>query len=195
MLKEYYSKQTEIKMKEVFEGLSEKDRRIYAGIEGEKLPHGGIRYLSKVLGCSTKTICQGLKETSDLSLIPTGRIRREGGGRKKTIDKLDGLETAFLEVVKEHTAGDPMNEKVIWTDLTPLEISEHLVKKGFQVGKYVVKQLLKKHGYVKRTASKSESIGSSENRDEQFLNITRLKTEYQAAANPVISIDTKKKNF
>jgi hypothetical protein len=194
MLKTYYSKETEEKMKTMFEGLNEKDRRLYAGIEAEKLPHGGIRYLSKVLGCSDNTIQQGLKEISDPSLVPTKRLRREGGGRKKTVEKLDGLNTAFLEVLKEHTAGDPMDEKIIWTDLTPLEISQHLIKKGFQVGKYVIKQLLKEYGYVKRKASKSESIGSSENRDEQFLNITRLKAEYQASGNPVISIDTKKKN-
>ena len=194
MLKKYYSEQTEIKMKEVFESLNEKDRRIYAGIEADKLPHGGISYLSKVFDCSTKTIHRGLKEISDLSLVPDSRLRRKGGGRKKTVEKLEGLNTAFLEVLKEHTAGNPMDEKIIWTDLTLLEISQHLIKKGFQVGKYVIKQLLKKYGYVKRNASKSESIGSSENRNEQFENIARLKAEYLAAGNPVISMDTKKKN-
>ena len=182
-------------MKDVFNSLRERDRRLYAAIEADKLPHGGVRYLSQLFGCTPKTIYQGLKELSKPLSIGSERNRKEGGGRKKTIDKLKGLQIAFVEVLKEHTAGDPMNEKVIWTDLTLNEIADHLLKKGFKIGRYVVKQLLQNNGYVRRKASKSERIGNSENRNEQFENIKRLKQEYQDADNPVISIDTKKKSF
>ena len=64
MLKEFYSKDTEIKMKELFDNLSEKNRRLYAGVEAAKLPHGRVNYLAKVLNCSPKTIDQGLKDNA-----------------------------------------------------------------------------------------------------------------------------------
>lgn len=193
MFKDHYSKEIETKMKEVFDNLRERDRRLYAAIEADKLPHGGIRYLSQLFVCTPKTIYQGIKDLSEPLSMSSGRSRMEGGGRKKTIEKFEGLQVAFIEVLKEHTAGDPMNEKVIWTDLTLNEIVDHLVNKGFKIGKYIVKQLLQKNGYVKRKAPKSEPIGSSENRNEQFENIKNLKQEYQHADNPIISIDTKKR--
>ena len=195
MFKSHYPLEIEEQMKSVFASLNERDRRHYAAIEARKLPHGGIRYLSGILGCTRKTIYQGLTELSTPSGLDSSRIRKVGGGRKKTIAKVEGLEAAFLEVLEEHTAGDPMDEKIIWTDLGLKEIMFHLLEKGFQVGKYVVKQLLQKHGYVKRKASKSKRIGNCENRDEQFATITRLKEEYQQVGNPIVSIDTKKKNF
>ena len=108
---------------------------------------------------------------------------------------MEGLNEAFLKALIDHTAGDPMNQEIIWTDLTPEEISVILTKEGFKVGEHVVKQLLKKHGYVKRSASKKESIGSSEDRNEQFLNIDQLRKKYEADGNPILSIDTKKKSF
>lgn len=192
----FYEDQTEVVMKKVHASLSEKDRRRYAAIEAKKLPHGGISYIASLFKCSRNTIHSGINELKNqIDTTISHRIRNVGGGRKKAIETIEGLELAFLKVLENHTAGDPMNEKIIWTDLTPKEISNILIKEGFQVGEYVVKQLLKKHDYVKRSASKQESIGSSENREEQFLNIDRLRKEYKEKGNPVLSIDTKKKNF
>lgn len=194
MFKSPYGKETEDQMKGVFDSLNERDRRRYAAIEAKKLPHGGIRYLSRILGCTPNTIHRGLSELLGPLLPNPDRIRQEGGGRKKSLEKMEGLEEAFLEVLKEHTAGDPMNEQILWTDLSLKEIISELLTNGFRVGKYIVKQLLRKHGYVKRKASKSQPIGSCENRDEQFNNIAGLKEEYRQAGNPIISIDTKKKS-
>lgn len=177
MAKKFYEKEIEVKMKEVYDSLSEKQRRIYAAIEADKLPHGGICYVAQILKCNRNTIYRGLREIENPENLKGSRIRQIGGGRKKEIEKQKGLEKSFLNLLKEHTAGNPMNEEVIWTDLTPLEISTLLKDEGFQVGDYVVKQLLKMHGYVKRSASKSKSIGSSMNRDEQFCNIARLRSD------------------
>ena len=106
------------------------------------------------------------------------------------------METHFLDVLREHTAGDPMREEVKWTDLTRREISRRLGELGTPAGRGVVKQLLKKHGYVKRKARKTQSMGPRHpDRNAQFENIARLKQEYMAAGQPVLSIDTKKKEL
>jgi len=106
------------------------------------------------------------------------------------------LEKNFLEVLRDHTAGDPMRQEVTWTDLTRREISGLLAQKGTPAGKRVVKQLLKKHGYVKRKARKNQTMGPRHpDRNAQFENIARLKQEYLEAGDPVISMDAKKKEL
>lgn len=106
---------------------------------------------------------------------------------------MPGLEEHFLEVMRDHTAGDPMREEVKWTYLTAQEIAEELAKRGVAVSRKVVKQLLKKYRYVKRKARKSQAMGEHPDRNAQFENIARLKQEYQEAGNPIVSMDTKKK--
>lgn len=74
----------EMRMRIFFQTLSEKDQRRYAAMEAERLGHGGIEYISDVLGCSTRTISRGLKELDELpNDSAAGRVRREGAGRKK----------------------------------------------------------------------------------------------------------------
>jgi hypothetical protein len=99
-------------------------------------------------------------------------------------------------VLRDHTAGDPMREEVKWTDLTRREISGRLAERGTPAGKRAVKRLLKKHGYVRRKARKSRAMGRRHpDRNAQFENIARLKREYLEAGDPVISMDTKKKEL
>ena len=106
------------------------------------------------------------------------------------------MEPNFLDVLRDHTAGDPMREEVKWTDLTRREISRRLAERGTPAGKRVVKQLLGRHGYVKRQARKSQAMGPRHpDRNAQFENIARLKRDYLAAGQPVLSIDTKKKEL
>jgi len=88
-----------------------------------------------------------------------------------------------------------MRQGVIWTNLTPAEIALRLGEKGTPVSVPVVQQLLERHGYVRRKAQKRLSKQQHKNRDQQFQNIARLRAEYLASANPVLSIDTKKKEF
>ena len=89
-----------------------------------------------------------------------------------------------------------MREGIKWTDLTRREICQRLAERGTPAGKRVVKQLLKRHGYVKRQARKSQTMGPRHpDRNAQFENIARLKKEYLDAGQPVISMDTKKKEL
>ncbi len=105
-------------------------------------------------------------------------------------------EENFFKVLRDHTAGDPMRPEVKWTNLSRRRIAERLTAMGTPVGRDVVSQLLRKHGYRKREALKKKTMGRRDpDRDAQFENIARLKREYLAAGSPVISVDTKKKEL
>ena len=152
-----YDAETETAMKTFYDSLSEKDRRRYAGIEALKLGHGGQKYIARILGCSRNTVKKGACEVSGLPAREVDkRIRRPGGGRKKYNEKWVDIDEQFLAVVREHTAGEPMDERIIWTDLKDTEIQQRLGERyGVWVSKPVIKKLLKKHGYRKRKAQKN----------------------------------------
>ena len=95
---------------------------------------------------------------TDARKIDQKGIRNSGGGRKKKIDTMYGIDEAFHEILKNHTAGDPMNGKVKWTTLTGATIAKRLKEKGFPVSKNIAQDLLKKHGYVKRKAQKKRAL-------------------------------------
>jgi len=105
------------------------------------------------------------------------------------------LEGNFVEVIAEHTAGDPMDSGVIWTYLTQQEIADCLGQMGTGVSTEVVRQLMGDFDFSRRKAQKSVAMGSYPFRNEQFENIVELKEEYLQAGNPVISMDTKKKEM
>jgi hypothetical protein len=186
---------TEQYMKRFYDSLSEKDRRRYAGVEALKYGHGGRNYIAQVLRCSRRTVSKGAKEVSGLSTEETeSRIRRVGGGRKSYQETWVDIDEKFLHVLHDHTAGDPMDDRVRWTDLSVKEIRQLLRDEhDIKVSKPVVRKLLKKHDYRRRKAQKKQTMKRVPKRNEQFENILRLKAEYEAAGNPIVSMDTKKK--
>jgi hypothetical protein len=189
-----YSAEIEVQMERYYQSLSEKDRRRYAAIEAVKLGYGGQAYIRRLLGCHHETLQQGIRELADASLLDEIRIRRSGGGRKSCVAEMAGLEAAFLAILGQHTAGSPMDESVKWTNLTRHEIAVLLQAAGFKVSVTVVDQLLEQHDYRKRKAVKTLTTGASGGRNAQFENIERLKQEYTDKGQPVMSMDTKKKN-
>ena len=193
-----YPPEVEKKMKTFYNTLNEKDRRRYAAIEAMKFGHGGITYISEVLGCFRHTVAAGIKEIMKLpeDSCYDPKIREEGGGRKKYEEKFPELDLALLDVLKNHTAGDPQNGNVIWTNLTLEEIAKKLLKEhNFEVSHTVIKRLLKKHKFKRRKALKKKSLKAVQGRNEQFVKIARLKKNHLKSKNPVISIDTKKKEL
>jgi len=185
-------KQNEAQMMELYNRLSEKPKRQYAAIEALKLGYGGTSYIASLFGCSPKTIRLGIKELNREEEHPE-RDRKPGGGRKQVLDKNPVINEVFLRLLKEHTAGDPMDEFVKWTNLSCEEIRSLLAEEGIKVSRNIVKKLLKKNGYVKRKALKKKAAGGHENRNGQFERIAQLKEIYTAAGNPVVSVDTKKR--
>jgi len=184
-----YAESIEHAMQQVFAHLSEQGRRLYAAVEALKLPRGGQQYIAQLLDCTPKTIRCGQRELADPTQLPAaGRIRHPGGGRKRVLDQAPELDAQFEQVVAEQTAGDPMNADIKWTNLTPAQLADQLsTAHGQPVGVYVVKQLLKKHKYVRRKARKCKNA--------QFENIRKLKAEYLALGWPIISMDTKKREL
>ena len=190
-----YPAEIETQMQRYYQSLSEKDRRRYAGIEAIKLGHGGISYIRRVLGCDYRTIKAGMTELQDDSSLDEPGIRRRGGGRKSAFESIDGLDAAFLKVMEHHTAGSPVDDQVKWTNLSRPKIAELLKTEKIEVSVTVVDQLLKKHHYRRRRASKTLATGASHpQRNDQFENIDDLRQRYAAAGNPVMSMDTKKEN-
>lgn len=181
-------------MQKFYHSLCEKDRRRYAAIEAVKIGWGGISYISQLLGCDYYTIRFGIEELDDESAMSMSEIRRRGGGRKSAIASIEGLDATFLQVIAEHTAGSPMNEQIKWTNLNRQEIAQLLKSQGIAVSVTVVDQLLVKYNYRKRKAQKRLATGEHPQRNQQFENIEKLKVSYQKAGNPIVSMDTKKKN-
>jgi len=190
-----YNEKIKEHIKTTFNFLSEKDRRLYIAVEAEKLPRGGITYLATLVNCSRNLIYAGLKQLKNQESILKDRIRNKGGGKKAFIDTIDNIDEVFFQVIQDHIAGDPMDGNIKWTNLSYKQISKKMTEKGVVIGAKVAKKLLKKHGFKKRKALKNQTIGSCENRNEQFENINSIKSEYQQNGNPVVSMDSKKKEL
>ena len=192
-----YRPEVEEHMRNCFISLSEKDRRRYAAVEAVKLGHGGITYLTKLFGCSPELITHGLQDLHQLPHDAAGdRIRRPGGGKKKTEAKQPAVIHHVQQTLAERTAGDPMRTAVLWTDLTPREISLSLEHEWRQsIGTRVVRRILDDLGFVRRQIAKVLPGGEAADRDPQFRYLAELKAQLLAAGNPVLSIDTKKKEF
>ncbi|MCK5523992.1 MAG: ISAzo13 family transposase [Thiomargarita sp.] len=191
-----YSPEIEIKMRDFYNSLSEKDRRRYAAIEAEKLGYGGASYIRQLFNCDNRTILHG-KQDLELDISKKNdRIRQPGAGRFSLIETMEGIDEAFLEVIEDHTAGSPMDETIKWTNLSRPAIAKKLEEKGFSISVTVVDQLLKKHHFCRRKAFKSEAGKKNiPDRDEQFQKIEQLGQEYHDAGNPVMSMDVKKKEL
>jgi hypothetical protein len=189
-----YPAHIEAQMQRYYQSLSEKDSRRYAAIEAVKLGYGGQAYIRGLFGCHHETLALGFAELEDEKALEQDRIRQVGGGRKSAFETIEGLNEAFLRVLERHTAGSPMDETLKWTNLKRHEIAALLKEEGINVSVTVVDQLLKQHNFRKRKAVKTLATGASEQRNEQFETIEQLKQSYQAAGNPVMSMDTKKKN-
>jgi len=191
-----YSPEIAQAMPKYYATLSEKDQRRYAAIEALKLPRAEHRYIAQVLGCSLKTVRRGRADLAALPAAPQYEpaVRQPGGGRKGYAVTHPDIDTQFLAVLQESTAGDPMDDQVVWTDLTPQAIAGLLAEQHqVRVSKSVVRKLLQKHHYRQRKAQKKQTLKTVPHRDAQFGKIDALKAAFRSAGNPIISFDTKKK--
>src|SRR5882757_10795816 len=108
-----YNPEIERLLCQYYQSLSEKDRRRFAALEAIKLGHGGTRYIAQVLGCDPQTVKDGMRELKQLPDDPAGkRVRKPGGGRKKTEAQHPALLQHVQDTIEERIAGDPMRDDV-----------------------------------------------------------------------------------
>ncbi len=196
-LKEVYHADVQRKMRNVYRSLSEKDRRRYAAAEAIKLGYGGVAHIAKLFECSRESIDHGIRELDQLPDDPVGgRIRRPGAGRKKVEERQPEVVHQVQTIINHRTAGDPMREDVTWTDLSPAEIAGQMeLDFDISITPPIVRRILGLLDYRRRKIAKVLAGKESLNRDQQFLRIAELKEEFLALGKPVISMDTKKKEF
>jgi hypothetical protein len=190
-----YTRGIEQAMRSFYRSLRENDRRRYAAVEAAKLGHGGIEYISSVLGIDPKTIRQGQHDLENLPDRPLPRVRKSGGGRKRRLEQDPKIDEDFQKVLIDQTAGSPTEESLIWTNLTRVEIVEQMRECGSFVSVHIVNQLLDQHGYHERKALRMEPMSSHPDRNSQFEAIGRLKSEFFNSANPILSIDLKSREM
>lgn len=181
--------------------LDEATLRMWAATEARSIGRGGVSAVAKAIGMSRTTIHAGLAELKAASTpAPESkreakpRIRAVGGGRKKLIAK-DGDLLRDLDALVEPTSrGDPMSP-LRWTCKSTYRLAEELQRLGHEVSQRTVCDLLTQMGYSLQSTRKTREGGQHEDRDAQFNHIARTVADYQAAGDPVISVDTKKKEL
>jgi transposase len=185
--------------------LDEATLRLWAAVEARTLGRGGVSMVAKAIGISRTTIYAGLEELgsppplASLSSSPVGgtgkrRIRVKGGGRKKLIDK-DPTLLRDLDALVEPTArGDPQSP-LRWTCKSTPRLAKELAEQGHEVSQRSVCDLLAQLDYSLQSTRKTREGGQHPDRDAQFNHIARMAAQYQAAGDPVISVDTKKKEL
>lgn len=176
--------------------LNEKTRRIFAAAESKALGRGGVALVAKATGISGRAIAQGRKELSnpDDAVFGSESIRKQGGGRKQGTVKQPGLMEELEKLVEPFTRGDP-ESPLKWTCKSTRKLSEELTKRGFRVSHDLVARLLKKSGYSLQAPKKNLEGATHPDRNAQFEYIYSRVKEFQNDGEPVISVDTKKREL
>jgi transposase len=182
-----------IQFSKVWPHLGERERRLVAAFEAKRIGHGGVSLVSIACGLSRVTITKGIKEL-DEPPIAEGRVHKPGAGRPR-LEILDPELTSDLENILEYnTRGDPETPK-LWTCKSTRTLAAELEKLGHRVGHDKVSRLLHSLGYSLQSNKKSEEGADHPDRDAQFRFIKCLIKFHISVGNPVISVDTKKKEL
>jgi len=174
--------------------LDERQRRIVYAAEAEQLGRGGKSLISKLTGMSRPTLNEGLRELSChiSERCQMNRIRKEGGGRKNVNTNHPALLSALESLVEPLSRGDP-ESPLRWTIKSTRTLSEALVAKGYKVSKSRVATLLSELGYSLQSNRKTIEGNQHADRNAQFEYINSKAQQYIEKGQPVISVDTKKK--
>jgi len=178
--------------------IDEKVLRLWAAVEAQSLGRGGISQVSAATSLSRTTIYVGVSELESgesevLARLP-GKIRRPGGGRKKLKEKDSSLLQALDELLEPNTRGDP-ETPLRWTCKSTTKLAEELRAKGHSVSQRTVCDLLDELGYSLQGNRKTKEGLSHPDRDQQFIHISEKVKALQSIGQPVISVDTKKKEI
>lgn len=183
------------KYERVSEVLDERGRRVWASAEAEAIGYGGQSIVAKATGLSRMTLYSESLDKDQAMAVRSGNcIRKEGGGRKRLVEREPMLLSALEGLVEPTTRGDPENP-LRWTCLSTRQLAAALEKQGYRIGRQAVAYLLGKLGYSLQGNQKTKEGSSHPDRDDQFRYIHGRVEDFQRRGQPVVSVDTKKKEL
>ena len=178
--------------------LDERMRRLVAASESKAIGYGGVSVVARATGVSRRAITEGMKELKEpkkrKDRLEEARIRRRGAGRKRTVDKDSSLLEDLDRLVDPVTRGDP-ESPLRWTCKSVRRLAEELQHEGHSVSYQTVAELLHALDYSLQANQKTLEGSQHADRDEQFEYINRKAQRYLKQGEPVISVDTKKKEL
>ena len=178
--------------------LDERMRRLVAASESKAIGYGGVSVVARATGVSRRAITEGMKELKEPKKrkvrLEETRIRRRGAGRKRTVDKDSSLLEDLDRLVDPVTRGDP-ESPLRWTCKSVRRLAEELQHEGHAVSYQTVAELLHALDYSLQANQKTLEGNQPADRDEQFEYINRKAQRYLKQGEPVISVDTKKKEL
>ena len=183
------------RLAELLPRLNERDRRLALGAEARSWGHGGIEEVHRATGMARSTIKQGIRDL-DTGADPdmVGRVRTRGGGRKRIEESDPGLVDRLDELIEPETRGDP-ESPLRWTTKSLRHLAEALTALGHTVSHSAVAAVLRSSGYSLQATRKTLEGRQHPDRDAQFRHINSTASEFLASGDPVISVDTKKKEL
>lgn len=174
--------------------LDERSRRLVAAAESVSLGRGGISAVSRATGMSRPVIREGVKELGEPLTVAPGRVRRPGGGRKRIVERDASLRSDLEKLLDPVTRGDP-ESPLRWTSKSVRKLAEELVRMGHSISYPSVAELLRELGYSLQANQKTKEGASHPDRNAQFEHIGAAVNRCLADQEPVISVDTKKKEL
>jgi len=182
----------ELKFNALVGDLDERGRRRWAATEAMALGYGGITAVSLATGLSDRTIRNGIEELQSDTPLPSGRQRRNGGGRKPLESSQHDLIDAIDRLVEPTERGDPQSP-LRWTCKSLSNLQRELVSQGYRVGRTKISNILRSLGYSLQGNRKTREGTDHPDRNAQFEHIARRVRACQRGGRPAVSVDTKKK--
>ena len=177
--------------------LDERAKRIWAGAEARALGRGGVARVMEATGMSRSRVTSGVKEieaSGAAGVRATGRVRAKGGGRKRLAERQPGLAEALEKLVDPATRGDPEGP-LLWTSLGTEKLAAALREQGYEVSGRTVARMLGAMGYSLQANRKTTEGRQHPDRDDQFKHVNERAAAFQGDGDPVVSVDTKKKEL
>ena len=175
--------------------LDERQRRLFAAAEARAVGRGGLAAVGRVTGMAQTTLRRGMRDLAAGESWEPGRVRRSGAGRPSVLERDPGVEKALDGLLEPVTVGDPERVSVRWTSKSAAKLAEDLRALGHELVDRTVLRLLKGMGFSMQGNYKTREGKDHPDRDAQFHYINDTVTEALQARQPVISVDTKKKEL
>ena len=178
----------------LFPVLDERGRRRFAAAEARTYGFGGVSVVARITGLARSTIARGIEEIEQKPEVETKRVRKPGGGRKRKHVADSTLLNDLQHLVEPATRGDPMRT-LLWTSKSLRHLSQALAARGHSVCPMVVAGCLRELGFSLQSNRKTQEGGEHMDRDAQFQYLNDQATAFLRANEPVVSVDTKKKEL